>query len=383
MAVRKRSRWILIAPAAVVVLLIGSLIGTRVAAGALKSKVVAVLGPTSEIKDIRVGWTSVIIEGLRIKGPSGWPTDDALQAERVTIVPSLLSLFSPRYRVRSITIDKPYLSVLQTEEGKIQILPGLVTGLPKEGQTEAISSLADASPLTTIRRITLRDGVVELFDAMVSTPPAKIRLEQIKTTMRDIAVPGLMGKSHFELTGVVKGVRQDGQVEMEGWAEVETKDSSVKTELRSVDILVLQPYLVKAGETSVQSGVFDFDLQSDVSHRYVNAAGKAILSDLTLVPAESGFDTMMGLPRQAMLAFLNRHENQIRVDYGVEGDFHNLKMSIEQFATARFAVTMAKAFGVRLGGATEDVGNLGQKSRHAVKATASWFKRLFTGKEKR
>lgn len=51
----------------------------------------------------------------------------------------------------------------------MQILPGLVTGLPKEGQTEAISSLADASPLTTIRRITLRDGVVELFDAMVST----------------------------------------------------------------------------------------------------------------------------------------------------------------------------------------------------------------------
>jgi hypothetical protein len=384
MVVVKRKRLELIVLAVIAVLIVGGGVGFRIAVSVLKGKVVAVLGPNSEVKDIRLGWTGVIVEGLRIKGPSGWPEADELRAERVTVVPSIRSLLSRQYRVRSITIVKPYLSALRTKEGKFQVLPGLLTGVASEAQTATPSSPA-VSPVATIGRITLEDGVVELYDATVAQPPLKIRLEQINATVRDIAVPGFKGRSRFELAGVVKGVKRDGQLKMSGWAEVGTKDSSVKTELRSVDLVVLQPYLVTAGERGVQKGTFDLDLQSDVSNNQLKAPGKATISDLELAPA-GAVGTFMGLPRQAMLAFLTRNGNKITVNFVLEGDINNPQFSINQAFTTRLALAMADVLGLNVGGMVKDVGTLGQAGGQAVgqaaKSTGGWLHRLFGGKKK-
>jgi len=385
MVVGKRNRLTLIALAVIVILIVGGIVGFGVAVRVLKGRVVAVLGPNSEIRDIRLGWSSVNIEGLRIKGPSAWPAADALRAERVAVVPSLRSLLPRQYRVRSITFIKPYLSALRTKEGKFLVLPGLLTGSVTAGQAETLSSPA-ASPTVTIGRITLEDGVVELYDATVAQPPLRIRLEQIKATVRDIAVPGLKGKSRFELAGVLKGVHRDGQLNIAGWAEVGTKDSSVNTELRSVDLLVLQPYLIKAGETGVQKGTFDLDLQSDVSNNQLKAPGKATISGLEFVPAEGGYDTFMGLPRRAVMAFLMSNENKITVDFVIEGDINNPQFSLNEALTSRLAFSMANALGVNIGGMVKNVGTLGQKGGEAVgqaaKSTGGWLQRLLGGKKK-
>ncbi len=381
----KHRQLTLIALSVFVVLIVGGIVGFRVAVRVLKGKVVEVLGPNSEVRDIRLGWSSVNVEGLRIKGPSWWPEADVLRAERVAVVPSLRSLVSRQYRVRSITISKPYISALRTKEGKFLILPGLLAGTAGEGQADTLSRPA-AYSMASIGRITLRDGVVELYDATVAQPPLKIRLERIKATVRGMAVPGLKGKSRFELAGVVKGIHRDGQIEMEGWAEVGTGNSSVKTELRSVDLVVLQPYLVKAGERGVQKGTFDLDLQSDVSNNQLKAPGKATISDLEFVPAEGGFGTFMGLPRQAVLAFLMRNENKITVDFVLDGDIDDPQFSIEQAFTTRLALAMANVLGLNFPGMVKDVGTLGQKGGEAVgqaaKSTGGWLHRLFGGKKK-
>jgi hypothetical protein len=114
----------------------------------------------------------------------------------VAVVPSLRSVLSGHYRVNSITIVQPYLSALRTKDGKLLVVPSL---------------LASSLPAVIIGRITLQDGVVELFDATVARPPLKIRLEQIQATVRDVVVPALKGRSRFDLTGVVKGVQRDGR----------------------------------------------------------------------------------------------------------------------------------------------------------------------------
>lgn len=385
MVVGKRKRLTLIALAVIVILIVGGIVGFGVAVRVLKDRVVAVLGPNSEIRDIRLGWSSVKIEGLRITGPSTWPAVDALRAERVVVVPSLRSLLPQQYRVRSITIIKPYLSALRTKEGKFLVLPSLLTGWVTAAQAETLPSPA-ASPTVTIGRITLKDGVVELYDATVAQPPLRIRLEQIKATVRDIAVPGLKGKSRFELAGVVKGVHRDGQLNMAGWAEVGTKDSSVKTELRSVELAVLQPYLIKAGETGFQKGTFDLNLQSDVINNQLKAPGKATISDLEFVPAEGGSDTFIGLPRRAVLAFLMSNDNKITVDFLLEGDINNPQFSLNETLASRLAFAMAKALGVNIGGMVQDVGTLGQKGGEVVgqaaKSTGGWLQRLLGGKKK-
>ena len=379
-------RWGVIALAVFVVLILGGIAGFRVAVGALKGKVVEALGPDSEIRDLRVGWSSVDVEGLRIRARPGWPAADTLRAERVVIVPSLRSIFTGEFRVSSVTVVKPYLSVLRTRDGKLQVVPSLLARAGGKAPAGAAPAPAAGRPMVIIGRIALQDGVVEVFDATVASPPLKIQLEQIQATVREVALPALAGKSRFDLAGVVKGLARDGRVTLNGWAEVATKDSSVRTQLRSVDLVVLQPYLITAAETGVQRGTLDLDLQSEVSQNRLKAPGTVTLSDLELAPAK-GFGTFMGVPRDAVVAFLKNKEHKITVTFLLEGDVNNPQFSLNEALSTRLAFSMAEALGVSLGGVAKGVGTLGQKGVEALtgaaKGVGGTLQGLFGGQKKR
>ena len=386
MAAGKVQRWGLIALVALAVLITGGIVAFRVAVEVLKGKVAEALGPESEIADIRVGWTSVDVRDLRIKGPRGWPAADTLLAERVVIVPSLRSVLSRQIGVRSITIFKPYLSALRTQDGQLQVVPSLLAGTAGQGQT-AGSSAPSAPRTVTLGRITLRDGVLEFFDATVTQPPLKIRLERIQATVRDMVVPALTGKSRLDLAGVLKGVQRDGAATIAGWAEFATKDSSLKTTLRSVDLVALQPYLIKAPETGVQKGTLDLDLQSDVSKGRLMAPGKLIISGLELAPAMNAFGTFMGVPREAVLASLKNKDDKIAMNFVLQGDIDNPQFSLNETLTTRLASSMAETLGVSLGGVATGAGALGQSgveaAGKAAKGVGSALQRLFGGQKKR
>jgi uncharacterized protein involved in outer membrane biogenesis len=386
MAAGKGKRWALIVLVVLAVLFTGGIVGLRVAVGVLKGKVVEALGPESEIKDIRVGWSSVDVGELRIKGPRGWPAADTLRAERVVIVPSLRSVLSRQIGIQSITVVRPYLSALRTKDGQLQVVPSLLAGTAGQGQ--AAGSSAPAAPRTvTLGRITLRDGVLEFFDATVTQPPLTIRLEQIQATVRDMVVPALTGKTRLDLAGVVKGVQRDGAATIGGWVEFATKDSSVKTTLRSADLVALQPYLIKAPETGVQKGTLDLDLQSDVSKGRLMAPGKLTISGLELAPARSAFGTFMGLPREAVVASLKNRENKIAVNFVLEGDVNNPQFSLNETLTTRLASSIAEGLGVSLGGVAKSLGALEQSgveaAGEAAKGAGSAVQRLLGGRKKR
>ena len=383
MATGRGKGWALIALAVVVVLITGGIVGFRVALGVLKGKVVAALGPDSEIKDLRVGWFSLDVEELRIKAPSEWPAADALRAERLVIVPSLRSVLSRQIGVQSITIVRPYLSTLRSTDGPLQVIPGLLARTAGKGEPAGSPAAADPRTLT-VGRITLLDGVLEFFDATVTQPPLKIRLEQVQATAHDTVVPALMGTTRFNLAGVLKGFQRDGAVTIAGWAEFATGDSSTKITLRTVDLVALQPYLIKAPETGVQKGTLDLDMQSDVSKGRLMARGKLTISGLQLAPARSTFGTFMGVPREAVVASLKNRDNKIVVNFVLEGDVNNPQFSLNETLTTRLASSLAESLGVSLGGVATGVGALGQSGVEAAgKAAGGAVQRLFGGGKKR
>jgi uncharacterized protein involved in outer membrane biogenesis len=386
MAGGRGKRWGLIAVVVLVVLITGGIVGFRVAVGVLKGKVVEALGPESEIRDIRVGWSSVDVEGLRIKGSRAWPAADTLRAERVVIVPSLRSVLSRQIGVQSITIVRPYLSALRTKDGQLHVVPSLLAGTAGKGEPAA-SSAPDASRTVSVGRITLRDGMLEFFDATVAQPPLKIRLEQVEATVRDLVVAALTGKTQLDLAAVLKGIQRDGTVTFAGWAEFATRDSSLKTRLRSVDLVALQPYFVKAPDTGVRKGTLDLDLQSDVSKGRLKAPGKLTISSLELAPAKGAFGTFMGMPREAVVASLKNRDNKIAVNFVLEGDVNNPQFSLNETLSTRLASSMAESLGVSLGGVATGAGTLGQSgveaAGKAAKGAGSAVQRLFGGQKKR
>jgi hypothetical protein len=383
MSDKKGNRWWLIALVAIIILIVGGIVGYRVALGILKGKVVGALGPDSEIHDIRVGWTSVDIEGLRIKGSSDWPATDTIRADRVTIVPSLRSLFSRQYRIHSITIANPYLSLYRTKAGKLLMIPSL---LSKNANPETPSTPAVPPYKVTIGNIILKDGVVEFFDASVGRRPLKIRMEKIQVTIDDMVVPALDARSRFTIKGVVKGIHQDGRADISGWADLSTKDSSVKLQLRSVDMKAIEPYLIKANDTGVRNGTLDLDLQSDVRNNRLKAPGKMTISDLTLAPAKGIMGTFMGVPREAVLSFLKDNGNSITLDFVLEGDINNPKFSLNETMSQRMAVSMADLLNVSIGGVAKGAAALGKEGVNAaagvVNGVGGAMRELFSGQRK-
>jgi hypothetical protein len=382
MASSTTRKWGVVALIAVLVLVAGGIVGFRMAVGIIKGKIVEALGPESEVKDLKVGWFTVEVDRLRIKGRQGWPAADALRVERVVIAPSVRSLLSDTIRIGSITVVRPYLSALRTRDGKLQVVPSLLEKPAQNGKGPA----GPPARAVAISRLTVEDGAAELFDATVAQPPVKIRFERIQGTVRNVIVPSLKGKSQFDLTAVVKGVRRDGRGSFAGWAEGASKDSSVKTELRSLDLVTFQPYLSKAAETRIQNGALDLDLQSEVRNNHIQAPGRVVITDLEFAPAAGALDTFMGLPRAAVVKFLKNKDNKIAVNFTIQGDINNPQFTLREAFATRMASGMAEVLGLSIRGVAEGVGTLGRKgvetAGEAVKGLGGALQGLFGGQKK-
>jgi len=351
-------RWKFIAGIVAVTLLIIGVIGFHFAQKTLKAKIVEVLGPESEVQSIQLNWSGVEIIGLRIHSPKVWPAEDALRAERIVVVPDLRSLFSAQYRVSSITIEEPYLSVLRTKDGRLRLIPSL---LEKPSQKDA-----EAPPAVLIGKIKLNGGALEFFDATVGHSPFKLRLERMQATVSDLQLPTLKGRTSLQLKGTFKGVHRDGSLSIAGWTELASKDSSLTTKMSGVDLVSLQPYLIKASETGVHKGTLDLDLKSTVQRNRLHAPGVVTLSGLELSSAGGAMGSFMGVPRQAVMAFMKNKNDQIAVKFVLDGNINDPNFSLNENISTRLASSMAESLGVSLKGVASGVGNVGQKGLEAV-----------------
>lgn len=352
------------------VIAVGGIVGYRAAVAELKTQVETALGPESQIESLAVGWSGVTVTGLRIRAPSGWPVEDTLRAKRVTITPSVSAAMMGKLRISSIVVLEPYVSVLRTRNETVRVLPSLIEAKPKPSVSGA------PGPEVTLARIELRNGAVDFFDASVQQPALKIGVREIALTVTNLTVPGLRGRSDIDFSGLIQGKRHDGRVEIHGWADIGSRDSSIQTRLRGVDLVALQPYLIRSAEAGVDAGTLDFDVQSEVREKKMKAPGRMVLSDLKLSENSGSF---MGLPRQAVLFFLKDKDGRIAVDFTLAGDINNPEFSLNEMLSTQIAAAIAKVMGVSLSGVVEALGTVGQGGAAVLDEAARGVNKAFQG----
>jgi Domain of Unknown Function (DUF748) len=371
-------RWQAIAIVVIAVLAIGVLLGYHLGVRLLQDKVVAALGPGSRLTELKVNWFSIELLGLSIDGPKGWPAARAFEAERVTIVPDLRTLFTDKIGISSIVVEKPYLSVLRLP-GKLVMVPSL---MERDGNKRNGGSSENSTRAVMISTIKLKDGSLDLYDATVSRPPLKTRMEEIEAVIRDVATPA-SDKTHFDLDGIVKGVKRDGRAKLSGWVGPGARDSSSRIALEAADLVALQPYLVKNNEARVAKGTLDLKLASEVRNNNLDGKGKVVLQDLEFAPGRGYFDTFMGLPRNAVISFLKDNNNAIDVDFTLKGNTSNPNFSLNESLSTRIATAMAGQLGVSIKNVAEGLGTLGRKGMEGagsvVEGVGSAVKRFFGG----
>jgi hypothetical protein len=376
-SIKPMKRWKVIVAAIVVILGIVIIAGYRVGVRMLQEQVVQALGPGSRLSEIKVNWFSVEVLGLSIDAPKGWPAARTLEAERIIIFPDLRSLLGNKIRIASIVVEKPYLSVLRNP-GKLILVPSLTERYEAKKDT----ARKDDSRAVVISKIELNDGTLEFYDATVSRPPLKTRMERIEAVIEDVGVPAA-DKTRFELAGIVKGLKSDGHAKVDGWIGPAARDSSSRVVLKAVDLVALQPYLVKKTEARVSNGTLDLNLGTEVRNKFMNGKGKIILQNLEFARSTGFFDTFMGVPRNAVVNFLRDHNNAIDVDFTLTGDTSNPNFSLNENLSTRIATAMAGQLGVNIRDVAEGLGTLGRKgiegASGVVEGVGSAVKRLFGG----
>lgn len=369
-------RWQIIVAAVTAAFAVAIGVGYHIGAKVLQGQIIEALGPGSRVAAIKVNSFSVELLGLSIDAPRGWPAARSLEAERITIFPNLRSLFSDQIEISSIVIEKPYLSMIRTP-GKIRLVPNLT----ESAHTKTANGRVRAVSIATIE---LKDGSLDLYDATVQRPPLKIRMERIAALIRDVTTPA-RERTRFEITGIVKGVKRDGQAQLAGWIGPGGRDTSSRVALVDADMVALQPYLVKKNEASVSRGAVSLSLNSEVRNKILDGKGKIVLKDLDFAPARGFFDTFMGLPRSAVLNFLKDNNNAIDLDFTLAGDLDNPNFSLNEKLSTRVAMGMAGQLGVGIGNVAEGLGTLGRKGMEGagnlVEGVGSAIKELFTSKQ--
>ena len=333
----------------------------------LKRQVLSALGPEATAGSIRLGLGSVVIEDLRLAAPEGWPFEDALRAKRFHVQAELSSLLSDEYRVGQVTVEQGYLSMQRTAEGKLKLLPTLLgRSQKKEGESGGRFKLH-------IDQVELKDSVLDFHDASPKGGPARVRLESLNATLDELQVPQLTGRSQLQAEGQVKG---GGTVELGGWLEIATRESDLKLTLRDVDLVPLEPYLLRATEAGVERGQVDLDLHSQVQQRQLKAPGKLVLKNLKLRSGGGLGGTFMGMSRSAVVSSLKSGGDRIDLDFVLEGDLNSPRFSLNETLSMRLAVGAAASLGI---GVVDMVKDLGSATGRGLEAVGDAVGGLFGG----
>lgn len=322
----------------------------QLALAELKGAIERSLGPRASVGAVRAGWTGVELVDLRVRGErtgkSPWPAEDELRAARVRVVPDIASLWTEGWRVRRIVVENGYVSALRTREGRLRVVPSLL-----EQPKAAGDASTGPAPTVRIGEVELADAAVDFFDASVRQPAHRMRLERLALAAGPLVLPALDERVELALDGHFKGPQRDGLIHVSGHVTPSTRDARVAARFTGVDLVALQPYLLRAGET-VKKGTLDLQLDAKVARQQLNAPGTVVLAGLEL-----GNGSFAGLPRQAVVAAMSRND-RLQVDFTLEGKLDDPKFSLNEVLAVKLAAALAESLGVSVGGVVTGVGSM-------------------------
>lgn len=345
-----RTRPLIVALVSLALVLALGLAGTRLASRQLEAELRGALGPRAAVGSIAIGWTGIEVHDLRIRGAgSAWPAADELRAQRVRLRPSLASLWSEGWRIAEIEVEQASLAIQRTRQGRLRVLPAVLERPQRDDATPA--------PRVHVARIVLRDAAIDFHDASVRRGSHRVRLEAMQAEIGPLDFPHLDGPAGLELSARLSGPSRDGTLAIAGTLTPATRDAELSADVRGVDLVALQPYLLKVNETGVKGGTLDLSLKARVQAQRLHAPGRLALTGLELAAGGGVLGTFAGVPRQAVLAAMQR-DGRIEVGFTLEGRLDDPAFSLNENFATRLAGSLAETLGISLGGVVEGVGSV-------------------------
>lgn len=366
-----RRTTLILAVLAVVGLVAATLMAYHIALAVLKTKVEAALGPNTRVGSLQVSLFHIELHDVHLRAGSGWPTQDEISAQTVVIDPYLRDLLGAKVvRIGHLVIADGFMSVVRAKNGSIHVAPSLIGAL----QVPAGAVQPAHLPPVTLGAIEFKNMQLEFFDATVREPPLHLVFEKLSGRVGRVEFGAPQKPIDFNLRGLIRSARAKvapGTIIVSGTVVPATGDSRIITRIRGADLVALEPYLLRAGETGVERGTLDMDLEAVVRARRLHAPGTLTLNHLVLASAPHGLlGTFMGMPRAAAIASLKNAKGQVTVHFTLDGNLDDPHFSVNESLGTRVGVAMARVLGVTIGGLAKEVGTFGEEGVKAVGAAA-------------
>jgi len=336
-------RRLMLAGAAVVAFALGVVI---FAAHDAKHRILQALGPRTTVGDITLSYPTVTLHDVHVAAddrPGAWPSAQEFDARQVEVDITAASLWAYRrgepLAIADIRVTDGTIAMLRTT-GHLTILPAL----RDSSRAKAADRAADDEPATAlvIEHMRFDRTAVDLHDATVpGGKPQHLRFEGVEGSVTGLALPRLAQPIALDLQGTLKGLERDGRVSIKGSLTPAAHDANLAVRMNGVDMLALQPYLLKLAERSIKHGTLDLALDAAVDNRAVHAPGQLAITGLEF--ADDG-GTFAGVQRRAVLAALRR-DGRIALKFTIDGRTDDPKFSLDEHLALRLAGGLGEAVG--------------------------------------
>jgi hypothetical protein len=368
MAMSTARRMVIAVASIVLVLLVIALGGLYFAQYEVKQRVLSALGPLGSADSIDVGLTSVRLTHVRLKGPPGWPAPDALRAEQITIIPDVRELLQKRVHIRSVVISGFDLSVVRSADGTLRLLPNLKESLSRPDTAASIGE-ASVPREKLIDHIAFQQGTFEFYDFTVGKPAYKVAVTNANATVDHLHLPALTEPTNVAVNGSIVGPAHTGAVAFGGWIKVASKDSQTTSTLHGVDVVMLDPYLLKkvGAKPQIAGGTVDLTVESTVTSYHLHAPGTITLHNLQIADNGNPLDTFLSIPTKAAVAALKTRNGDITVHFVLDGNLRDPKFSVNENLLNKLGTGFAQAMGVSVEGVAKGAGDTVKGLGNALK----------------
>lgn len=258
------------------------------------------------------------------------------KADLISLKAAPLGILKGENKIASLSLDSPYLLLEQDRNGNILFpLPARKDSRKKDAQKPKVFIVSSLS---------IQKGSLDYIDRKVSSSAAPVRLRDIQLAIRNIGLPSENIMSDYDLTATLPGKLGTGTVKSKGRFNAVSKDSTAKIMVRNLDITGLRQYYQKKGDVEVTKGFVSVDADISIVSSYLKSSGKIVIKDLQF---NSGSGSQfLGLPLLAVIKLLKDNNNEISLDFTMEGDLKNPKFSISDSIVQKMTITLARMMGM-------------------------------------
>ncbi|MCC8396414.1 DUF748 domain-containing protein [Paraburkholderia sp. MMS20-SJTR3] len=367
MALSRGRRWIVVVAGTLLALVLLAIGALQFAQQEIKDRVTAALGPLGSAESIDVGLTSLHLSHVLLKAPPGWPAGEPLRADEIIITPDVRALLGRRIHIREVVIRGFDLAVLRKQDGSLNLLPNLRESVNRADQPNGARPSAPSEK--RVDRIRFEHGNFHFYDLTVGPPAFRITVSNANATVDNLYLPSLAEPTNVSVSGSIKGPAHTGTVSFDGWIKIASRDSQTTSKLHGVDVVTLDPYLLKKAGTRAQvtGGTVDLTIESTVRNYHLHAPGTVTVHNLQLAESTNPLETFMSIPTHAAVAALKKRDGDITLHFVLDGDLRDPKFSVREGILARIGAGFAQALGVSVEGVAKGAGETVKGLGNALK----------------